>query len=49
MTDENGATHQLLDEDSMRRLADIAPDPMRAHALVDQILAEVRDVEQRAV
>ncbi|WP_369394516.1 hypothetical protein AB5J72_48590 [Streptomyces sp. CG1] len=49
VTDENGATQHLLDEDGMRRLADIVPiGPAAAHALVDRWLATARgqDTEQ---
>lgn len=39
-TYEDGTTRVAIDEDGMRQLADLAPDPETAHALVDQWLAE---------
>lgn len=48
VTDETGTTHQLLDETGMRALADSAPNPVRAHALVDQLLADARERHETA-
>lgn len=32
-----------LTGDAMRQMADHAPDPVRAHAILDQLLAQARD------
>jgi hypothetical protein len=38
--DEHGNPQLVIDESGMRRVADLAPDPDHAHALVDQWLTE---------
>lgn len=39
-TDEHGNHQLVVDEAGMRQIADLAPDPERAHALIDQWLVE---------
>ncbi|MER6125258.1 hypothetical protein ABT173_21995 [Streptomyces sp. NPDC001795] len=41
VTDRHGSW-LAVDEAGLRQLADLAPDPQAAHALVDQWLAETR-------
>ncbi|MEU2924173.1 hypothetical protein ABZ636_03800 [Streptomyces sp. NPDC007251] len=40
ITDQNGQPQLVVDEEGMRRIADLAPNPHQAHALIDQWLAE---------
>lgn len=42
VADDTG-THLAVDEDGMRALADLAPDPEQAHALIDQILTDTHE------
>ncbi|MFF1321467.1 hypothetical protein ACFVZZ_18875 [Streptomyces chartreusis] len=42
VTDTFGRTHVVIDEAGMRKLAALAPDPVRSNALVDQIVAGAR-------
>jgi hypothetical protein len=42
ITDTFGRTHTVIDEAGMRRLAALAPDPVRSQMLVDQIVAATR-------
>lgn len=39
-TDEHGNPQLVIDETGMRQIADLAPNPVRAHAILDQLLAE---------
>lgn len=38
--DDNGTRQLVVDETGMRQLADLAPNPTQAHALLDQMLAQ---------
>ncbi|AVH59966.1 MULTISPECIES: hypothetical protein [Streptomyces] len=46
VTDPSGASQLAVNEDGMRQLADLAPDPVRAHALVDQLLTDAAADEE---
>ena len=43
ITDTFGRTLVVIDEAGMRRLAALAPDPVRSQALVDQIVGAARE------
>jgi hypothetical protein len=40
VTGEDGTTLLTIDEEGMRQIADLAPNPARAHALIDQWITE---------
>ncbi|MEU9444630.1 hypothetical protein AB0D42_27865 [Streptomyces sp. NPDC048304] len=40
VTDDHGTPQLVVDEAGMRAIADLAPNPDRAHALLDQWFAE---------
>lgn len=40
ITDEHGNPQIMVDIDAMRQIADSMPDPARAHAALDQLLAK---------
>lgn len=43
VTDTFGRTLTVIDEAGMRKLAALAPDPVRSQALVDQIMTAARN------
>ncbi|MFD7709511.1 hypothetical protein [Streptomyces sp. NPDC059786] len=46
ITDATGQQHLVINEEGMRKFADLAPNPVGSHALVDQIMAAAKEAHR---